>query len=140
MARITLSYDQAAEAQLLEQIRSLTLQLNETLRQLTDAKAELEIRHRIAVGSVPAWLRPAKNLSIAHVVVNALDSNRPSGLKFGQLVDELQRAGRDVKRPSLTAILGRLKKGNKVIRRNGRWLTVHYEYKPVPEKEYEKED
>ena len=141
MSRLTLPADQATEDQLITQIRSLTDRLHETLRQLSDAKAELEIRRQIAVGSIPGWMRPTKNLSIAQVVLNALHHNAPRGVTFDQLVGELQRAGREVKRPSLTAILGRLKREQRIIRRDGRWRLAPYEFsEPAPEKEYEKED
>jgi hypothetical protein len=117
----TVPHDAASEEQLSKQVVELTRQLDETLRRLADARAELAIRRRIAVGSVPAWLRPVKAHSIAELVLNALRHNSPNGLKFSELVDELRRAGRQVNKKSLTAILGRLRRNDQIVLERGRW-------------------
>jgi hypothetical protein len=120
--------DEAAERQLEEQIRHLGQVLSETLRQLADAKAELEIRRRMATGSVPEWLRPkyVKRTSLAQDIISSLDHHLMNGLSFAQLEEALRRTGRAVHKPSLTAILGRLKREGKIVRHKGRWKLISY--------------
>jgi hypothetical protein len=134
--------DEPAEAQLRERIRLLGISLQETLQQLADARAELEIRKRLANGTVPQWLRPAKRGSLAEITMNALRHDLYTGLKFAQIEREIERTGREVHKPSLTATLGRLRRSGKIVRRKGRWKIVTYadrEPEEPAEREYDKE-
>jgi hypothetical protein len=134
--------DAFAEDQLEKQIQSLSATLQETLQQLAEAKTELEIRRQLAYGIVPKWLRPAKRDSIAALAMNILTQNW-QGLKFAEIEREIQRAGREVHKPSLTATLGRLKRDKKIVRRKGRWKIPTFSDRPepeeLPEREYDKE-
>jgi G3E family GTPase len=146
MARVPpeLPRDSFLEDQLQERIQSLNSTLQETLQQLAEAKTELEIRRSLAYGIMPTWLRPAKLKSLAEIATNVLAHNW-QGLKFAEIANEIQRAGREVHKPSLTATLGRLKREEKIVRSKGRWKIATYanqtlEPEEPPEKEYEKEE
>jgi hypothetical protein len=90
---------------------------------------------------MPNWLRPARRSSLAEIAMNVLTVNW-QGLKLSEIEKEIQQTGREVHKPSLTAALGRLKRDERIVRRNGRWKKVAHGDEPAepPVREYEKDD